>query len=211
MENTQFPTLDSSPESLELINAFIPEFFGYLKTKAGAVDSLLLMHRNGNQKAAQIISYLVGASPVVYIPADSKNHKSLYQSWYTGQATYNITWSDLKINDSDKNNMFVVFDFEVLFEEAVGYSYIRRSILDARETNFRKHFLLEEISDAVKKKGFKLRRSNPKKDNGLLAPYVKIELNFLDWTENPEYPGDKKRGLGKRVQGKCSIQLLLLE
>lgn len=214
MENTTYPTLDLDEQSFEIIKTFIPEFYEYLRLKPQAVNSLMALHRDGNDKAGEIITYLVGTpkSPLALI--EDSQSKDLYDRKYPGPTTYSLTWSAFRIEDSDKSNMRIEFDLEALFKKETEVQYAKWYFIDAKEGSaFRENFLLNEVSEWLKEKGFKLRRSNPIKNNGLLKPYVKVELTPTNPIPNKEYPEREPEiwGSTKEFTGKCSIQILSID
>jgi hypothetical protein len=214
MENRTYPPLDLDEQSFEIVKAFIPEFYEYLRLKPQAVSSLMALHRGGNDKAGEIITYLVGTpnSPLALI--EGSHSKEIFEKKWPGPATYTLTWSAFRVEDSDKGNMRIEFDIEALFKKETEVYDARLYLIDAGDgIAFRKDFLLKEVSEWLKEKRFKLRRSDPIKNIGLLKPYVKIELTPINPIPNKEYPEREPEiwGSAKEFTGKCSIQILTID
>lgn len=216
MENTTYPTLDLDEQSLEIVKTFIPEFYDYLRVKPRAVNSLMALHRNGNDKAGEIITYLIGIgaskSPLAF--TEGSRSKDMTHKNYPGTTRYRLTWSAFRIQDSNKNKMQIEFDFEVLFQEEAEMYHVRRHFLQAKEGSaFREDFLLKEVSEWLKEKGFKLRRANLVKNNGKLSPYVEIDLIPSNPKPHKEYPerDPEEWGSAKEIRGNCSIQILPID
>lgn len=206
--NTTSPVLSTDTESLAVISAILPSFYSYIKEDSNVIKFLLPLQKSGNKKAGEIINYLLGEVPA-YI-----HYKSLYEYGnYNGDhnTAYNLSWTDFQIEYLGKVGTFVSFDFEALLEKEIKQCMIQRYVINCRHPHtFRKEFLLKEVSAWVETKGYKLRRSDPVKNKGLLDPYVKISHQFFDSRPSEDYPQNEWCNLTKHVRGKCSIQLLPL-
>lgn len=212
MEKSVCPILDSSNNSLELINEFLPNFYEYLRSQSGSIDSLLRLHKNGNDKASEIIKYLTGTPPVPCVIGDISNQMNLRQVHHKGISNYNLNWSCFSINDLIESQICVEFDFEANFDEEESFYMINQYIITAgHNSEFRNRFLLNTVIQWLKEKGFRLRRSNLKKNNGLLVPYVDLSLKYIDPRPDPDHLDKNWVGFAKKVIGHCLIQILPLE
>ena len=211
MEKTNFPRLDSGKHSLDIIKAFMPDFYEYLRMNPKAVTTLLKLQKENNKKAGEIITYLIGTPPTALIIGSAANKKYLQQEYYKGNAGYDLSWSDFRINDRDKDKPVVEFDFEAVFDEEQEYYHVRTHILTPKQPSvLASKFLLLEVAEWLKEKNYKLRRADPVNNKGMLSPYVRLILRPIDWRENPERPDRKDLGFAKTVKGECSVQILPL-
>lgn len=206
-DKNKIPLLDHNDDSLEIINLFREEFLNYLRTQPKAVNPLLKLHKNGNQKAEEIIKYLIKTIPKEVNEGLSKR---LRQIWHSGNVSYKLTWSKLKLDDLIQNQESIVeFNFEIMLDKELDTSTIATYILSAKDKSaFKEEFLLKEITDFVKEKGFKFRRQNPEKDRGALAPYVNIDFDTID--EKPNLNKPRSGPFAKYIKGKCYIRLISL-
>jgi hypothetical protein len=198
-EMINHPVLDSGTSSTEIMNLFTPEFYEYLKGKPGAVNSLLHLFKSGNEKAGEIITYLLGK------PLHKKDQhiKTLNEIGYHS-ATYDLTWTEPKIINADSAEPSVEFEIEAMFSEPEKEWVIEAYFLVTKKDSlFRREFVLKDISLWLKEKGYKIFRFYTDKDKGPMR--TTRELKFFTCGVDPEHT---HINLTKRVMGKFTARIV---
>lgn len=84
------PVLDSSNDSLEIINTFTEYFYETLRGSPKSISSLLSLQARGNKMATEIIKYLISTPPL--------NNRDIEK-----QRAISITFSDLGLGVREYN------------------------------------------------------------------------------------------------------------
>ena len=211
MQNKKdIPVLTTGNDSLEIVNTFREMLFENIRQSPAAIDVLKTIFKNGNSKAGDIITYLVGMSPVENF--DSVKYigsKKILHNIYPGDFEYTLQWSDFVIDNLEKDKTLLRFEVQAIFEEEVNSYDIRDYIISAKgSSSFRKKFLFIEVSDWLKEKGFRFRVSGKKNNSGLLYPYSTCNARNIISRQDPEFPNNDRCRLVRQMIAEFSFQIV---
>lgn len=184
----EFPILSNDADSLVIINLFESDFFDFIRTRKDAVQNLMQVYRNGNEKAGTIIAALLQK------PLDSLIHSGSITEEEQIKLFFENAGKNKKIIDRNlclkwtepnyevKNGKHIVsFVLETLSpgssaEDKLKFEH-NLKMKSGFRPSLRDEFLEIEIGEWLRAKNLKLKKSGNNK--GML--YRKeVEITFLD-------------------------------